>query len=137
MISSTDKLHEFISPSTTTKQMYEMYQQALGVDLWSSHFEAMQENLKKLMEVNMKHSARDREEDGRKLERDEDRGTLMCLSIPKEFLSLLDALMPLPPVDQQYKAIAGQIDTSKKKWRNADTIHKGLVQKPMLQRRTT
>ncbi|KAH7524156.1 hypothetical protein FEM48_Zijuj06G0089300 [Ziziphus jujuba var. spinosa] len=52
MLSSTGKLHEFISPSTTTKQIYDQYQRSEGVDLWNSHYERMQENLKKLKEVN-------------------------------------------------------------------------------------
>ncbi|KAF5955750.1 hypothetical protein HYC85_008606 [Camellia sinensis] len=52
MVSSTGKLHEFISPSTSTKQMYDQYQKALGIDLWCSHYERMQEHLKKLKDVN-------------------------------------------------------------------------------------
>ncbi|KAL0438474.1 UNVERIFIED_CONTAM: Floral homeotic protein DEFICIENS [Sesamum latifolium] len=52
MISSTQKLHEYISPSTTTKQVFDQYQNAVGVDLWSSHYEKMQEHLKKLKDVN-------------------------------------------------------------------------------------
>ncbi|XP_059590237.1 agamous-like MADS-box protein AP3 isoform X1 [Vitis vinifera] len=52
MLSSTGKLHEYISPSTTTKQIFDQYQNTLGVDLWSYHYERMQENLKKLKDVN-------------------------------------------------------------------------------------
>ncbi|KAJ9680175.1 hypothetical protein PVL29_019463 [Vitis rotundifolia] len=52
MLSSTGKLHEYISPSTTMKQIFDQYQNTLGVDLWSYHYERMQENLKKLKDVN-------------------------------------------------------------------------------------
>ncbi|XP_019238704.1 PREDICTED: floral homeotic protein PMADS 1 isoform X2 [Nicotiana attenuata] len=52
MISSTGKLHEFISPSVTTKQLFDLYQKTVGVDLWNSHYEKMQEQLRKLKDVN-------------------------------------------------------------------------------------
>lgn len=35
-----------------TKQVYDEYQKLQGTDLWKSHYEAMQENLKKLQEIN-------------------------------------------------------------------------------------
>ncbi|KAK9948492.1 hypothetical protein M0R45_004065 [Rubus argutus] len=54
MQSSTDKIHEYISPTTTTKKMLDLYQKNLQIDLWSSHYEAMKENLWKLKEVNNK-----------------------------------------------------------------------------------
>ncbi|KAM5546692.1 hypothetical protein ABKV19_001298 [Rosa sericea] len=54
MQSSTDKIHEYISPTTTTKKMFDLYQKNLQIDLWSSHYEAMKENLWKLKEVNNK-----------------------------------------------------------------------------------
>ncbi|KAK6115281.1 hypothetical protein DH2020_007550 [Rehmannia glutinosa] len=52
MISSTQKLHEYISPTTTTKQVFDQYQKAVGVDLWNSHYEKMQGHLQKLKDVN-------------------------------------------------------------------------------------
>ncbi|PQM38558.1 APETALA3-like protein transcript variant 1 [Prunus yedoensis var. nudiflora] len=52
MVSSSGKIHEYISPSTTTKQFFDQFQKTKGVDIWSSHYEAMQEHLKKLKEVN-------------------------------------------------------------------------------------
>ncbi|KAJ9696626.1 hypothetical protein PVL29_008707 [Vitis rotundifolia] len=51
MISSTGKLHEYFSPSITMKQIFDQYQNTLGADLWSYHYERMQENLKKLKDV--------------------------------------------------------------------------------------
>ncbi|KAK4859817.1 hypothetical protein QYF36_012388 [Acer negundo] len=53
MISSTNKVHEYISPSAiSTKEFFDQYQRTSGIDLWSSHYENMQESLKKLKEVN-------------------------------------------------------------------------------------
>ncbi|KAL6493065.1 Floral homeotic protein [Orobanche gracilis] len=53
MISNTQKLHEYISPTITTKQVFDQYQKAVGVDLWNSHYEKMQRHLQKLKEINM------------------------------------------------------------------------------------
>ncbi|XP_062018628.1 floral homeotic protein DEFICIENS-like [Rosa rugosa] len=39
MQSSTDKIHKYISPTTTTKKMFDLYQKNLQIDLWSSHYE--------------------------------------------------------------------------------------------------
>nr|AGN54425.1 miniPFDEFa [Physalis pubescens] len=39
MIFSTGKLHEHISPSISTKQLFDLYQKIVGSDLWSSHYE--------------------------------------------------------------------------------------------------
>ncbi|CAI0435900.1 unnamed protein product [Linum tenue] len=52
MFSSTGKLHEFISPAATTKGMLDQYQRALGVDIWTTHYEKMQDHLKKLKDIN-------------------------------------------------------------------------------------
>ncbi|KAJ1416087.1 hypothetical protein SESBI_17607 [Sesbania bispinosa] len=52
MFSSTGKFHEYINPSTSTKQFFDQYQMTVGTDLWSSHYEKMQETLKKLKDVN-------------------------------------------------------------------------------------
>ncbi|KAD3640720.1 hypothetical protein E3N88_29943 [Mikania micrantha] len=52
IFSNTGKFHEYISPSTTTKKIYDMYQTTLGLDLWSSHYERMTETMKKLKDSN-------------------------------------------------------------------------------------
>ncbi|KAL9393974.1 hypothetical protein Peur_013259 [Populus x canadensis] len=54
MFSNTNKFHEYISPSTTTKKIYDQYQKALGIDLWSAQYEKMQEQLRKLKDINHK-----------------------------------------------------------------------------------
>ncbi|XP_062144901.1 agamous-like MADS-box protein TM6 [Alnus glutinosa] len=52
MLSSNDKLHEYTSPTTTTKDIYDQYQKNKLIDLWSSHFERMLEDLKKQKDIN-------------------------------------------------------------------------------------
>nr|ABB59992.1 MADS-box protein [Geum rupestre] len=54
MLSSTEKIVEYISPTTTVKKMIDLYQKNLKIDLWSEHYEAMKETLRKLKEVNTK-----------------------------------------------------------------------------------
>ncbi|KAK9136270.1 hypothetical protein Syun_015600 [Stephania yunnanensis] len=39
VFSSTGKLSEFVSPSTTMKKVFDQYQQISGTNLWSSHYE--------------------------------------------------------------------------------------------------
>lgn len=52
MLSGNNKFHEYTSPSSSTKSIIDQYQTTLGVDLWGSHFQKMQENLRRLKEVN-------------------------------------------------------------------------------------
>nr|POE98332.1 floral homeotic protein deficiens [Quercus suber] len=67
MFSSTGKFHEYTSPSITTKKIYDQYQKALDTDLWSSHYEIMQENLRKLKEINNRLSREIRQRVGEDL----------------------------------------------------------------------
>ncbi|OWM80891.1 hypothetical protein CDL15_Pgr006922 [Punica granatum] len=54
IISGTEKLYDYVSPSSSTKQLLDLYQTKSGTDVWSSHYEKMQETLNKLKEVNRK-----------------------------------------------------------------------------------
>ncbi|KAK8716783.1 hypothetical protein V6N13_044081 [Hibiscus sabdariffa] len=54
MFSSTGKFHEFLSPNITTKGFFDLYQKTSGIDLWNSHYERMQENYRRLKEINKK-----------------------------------------------------------------------------------
>ncbi|KAK1357619.1 MADS-domain transcription factor [Heracleum sosnowskyi] len=49
---STGKLHEYTSPNTSTKKIYDQYQKTQGCDLWVTHYENMQETLRKMKEIN-------------------------------------------------------------------------------------
>nr|ABQ59274.4 deficiens 1 protein [Eustoma grandiflorum] len=119
MLSTTHKLHEFISPTTTTKQLMDQYQKALGVDLWSSHYEKMQEQLKKLKEVNknLRREIRQRLGEGlNDLSFDE------MHNLTHEIDESLRAIR-----ERKIKAISNQIDTLKKKVKSANDIHRNLL----------
>ena len=119
MFSGTGKLHEFISPSTSTKQIIDQYQKALGIDLWSTHYEKMQEQLKKLKEVNRNLRKEIRQRIGE------------CLNdVSFEDLHALEQEMENSVKlirDRKYRVIVNQIDTSRKKSRNAEEIHRNLL----------
>ncbi|XP_062024791.1 floral homeotic protein DEFICIENS isoform X1 [Rosa rugosa] len=120
MVSSSGKLHEFISPSTTTKQVYDEYQKLLGIDLWKSHYETMQENLKKLKEIN------------KSLRRQISHRVGECLndlrfaelhSLEKEMESAVEVVR-----NRKLKLISNQIDTKRKKIRNATECNRRLYE---------
>ncbi|RDX63118.1 Floral homeotic protein PMADS 1, partial [Mucuna pruriens] len=138
MFSSTGKLHEYISPSTSTKQFFDQYQMTLGVDLWNSHYEIycflpwkleyiissflrqnMQDNLKKLKEVNrnLRKEIRQRMGD--------------CLNdLNMEDLKLLEEEMDKAAKvvrERKYKVITNQIDTQRKKFNNEKEVHNRLL----------
>nr|BAD42348.1 APETALA3-like protein [Nymphaea tetragona] len=52
LFSSTHKLFEYCSPTTTMKKMIDRYQQVTGTNLWDSHYESMQKEFNKLKEKN-------------------------------------------------------------------------------------
>ncbi|GMI90672.1 APETALA 3 [Hibiscus trionum] len=119
MFSTTGKLHEFISPSATTKQIIDQYQKTLGIDIWSTHYEKMQEQLKQLKEVNRNLRKEIRKRMGDCLN---DLGIedLQCLE--REMDSAVNLIR-----DRKYRALTNQIDTSRKKVRNVEEIHKNLL----------
>ncbi|GER32043.1 MADS box transcription factor [Striga asiatica] len=119
MISSTQKLHEYISPSITTKQLIDQYQKAAGVDVWNSHYEKMQEHLKKLKEVNRNLRMEIRQRIGESFN---GLGYDQIVSLIDDIETSLTVIR-----EKKYKVIGGQIDTSKKKLRNAEEIHRTLA----------
>ncbi|GFQ03496.1 floral homeotic protein deficiens [Phtheirospermum japonicum] len=119
MISSTQKLHEYISPAITTKQLFDQYQKAVGVDLWICQYEKMQEHLKKLKEVNRNLRREIRQRIGESLN---DLGYDQIVNLIEDTENSLSLIR-----EKKYKVIGGQIDTSKKKLRNAEEIHRTLA----------
>ncbi|KAL6995758.1 Floral homeotic protein [Sarracenia purpurea var. burkii] len=119
MLSSTGKLHEYISPSASTKQLFDQYQKTLGIDLWSSHYEKMQEHLKKLQEVNRSLRREIRQRMGESLN-----GVSFAElgDLEKDMDSSLKIIR-----ERKYKMINNQIDTCKKKHRNAEEVHRSLL----------
>ncbi|CAL0327004.1 unnamed protein product [Lupinus luteus] len=119
MFSSTGKLHEYISPSNSTKQFFDQYQMTVGTDLWSSHYENMQENLKDLKEVNRNLRKEIRQRVGECLE---------DMSI-EELTLLEDDMDKAAKVvrERKYKVITNQIDTQRKKMNNEKEVQNRLL----------
>ncbi|XP_038997574.1 agamous-like MADS-box protein TM6 isoform X2 [Hibiscus syriacus] len=119
MFSNTGKFHEFLSPNITTKGFFDLYQKTSGIDLWNSHYERMQENYRRLKEINKKL----RREIGQRMG-----GDLNELNIKE--LQALEAKMDsalLAIRERKYYAIKTQTDKHKKKVRNLEERHANLV----------
>ncbi|KAL6506727.1 Floral homeotic protein [Orobanche hederae] len=119
MISSTQKLHEYISPTITTKQVFDQYQKAVGVDLWNSHYEKMQRHLQKLKEINRNLRKEIRQRMGESLN---DLGYEQVVNLIEDIHSSQKIIR-----ERKYKVLGNQIETGKKKFRNVEEIHRNLV----------
>ncbi|XP_039053399.1 agamous-like MADS-box protein TM6 isoform X2 [Hibiscus syriacus] len=119
MFSSTGKFQEFLSPNITTKGFFDLYQKTSGIDLWNSHYERMQENYRRLKEINKKLRREIRQRMG---------GDLSELNIKE--LQALEAKMDsalLAIRERKYYAIKTQTDKHKKKVRNLEERHANIV----------
>ncbi|ONI32534.1 hypothetical protein PRUPE_1G371300 [Prunus persica] len=120
MVSNSGKIHEYISPSTTTKQFFDQFQKTKGVDIWSSHYEAMQEHLKKLKEVNRRLRKQIRQrvlgECLNDMSFDELRG------VEQEMEGAVEVIRKRKVI----RMISNQIDTTKKKLRSATEMNRNL-----------
>nr|AGN54423.1 PFDEF [Physalis pubescens] len=119
MISSTGKLHEYISPSISTKQLFDLYQKTVGADLWNSHYEKMQEQLRKLKDVNRNLQKEIRQRMGESL------NDLNYEQLGELMENVDDSLKLIR--ERKYKVIGNQIETYKKKVRNVEEIHRNLL----------
>nr|QQL01545.1 DEFICIENS [Ceropegia sandersonii] len=119
MVSSTHKLHEYISPSTNTKQIIDQYQKALGADLWNSHYEKMQEQLKKLKDVNRNLRKEIRQRMGECLN---ELSYDQLANLSEEVDNSLKNIR-----ERKFKVLGNQIETHKKKLRNVEEIHRNLL----------
>nr|AAW78033.1 APETALA3-like protein [Thalictrum dioicum] len=120
MFSSTDKLTEFVSPNTTMKKTFDMYQLASGCNLWDSHYDKMQEALKKQKEINKKL----RKEIGQRVGGDD----LSDMSF-EELCGLeqhLDSSVKIVS-QRKYSQITTQTQTSKTKLKNLAQMHNNLL----------
>ncbi|KAI3978891.1 hypothetical protein MKX01_016066, partial [Papaver californicum] len=52
MFSNTNKVCEYISPSTTMKEFFDRFRRVTNIDLWASQYETLQEELQKQKEIN-------------------------------------------------------------------------------------
>ncbi|XP_050364973.1 floral homeotic protein DEFICIENS [Argentina anserina] len=120
MVSSSGKLHEYISPSITTKQVYDEYQKVLGIDLWKSHYEKMQENLKKLMETNKSLKRHIRQRLGECLD---NMGFTELHSLEEEMQTAVQVVRA-----RKEKLLSTQIQTKSKKLRNATAYNRRIFE---------
>ncbi|KAA8531940.1 hypothetical protein F0562_006343 [Nyssa sinensis] len=119
MFSNTGKFHEYTSPTTTTKKIYDQYQKTLGMDLWNTHYQRMQENLRKLKEINNKLRREIRHrmgEDLNDLTYDELRGLEQKMD---------DSIAIVR--ERKYHVIKTQTDTCKKKVKNLEERYGNLI----------
>ncbi|OMO57001.1 Transcription factor, MADS-box [Corchorus capsularis] len=116
MFSGTGKLHEYISPNISTKTFFDLYQKTLGIDLWSTHYEKMQEHYRKLKEINNKLRREIKQRLGEDLE---DLNIKELQALEAKMASALDAV--------RYHVIKTQTDTCKKKVKNLEERHANLV----------
>ncbi|KAG5250385.1 MADS-box protein [Salix suchowensis] len=107
MVSCTDKVHDYISPSITTKRIFDQYQQTKGIDLWSCHYEIMKENLEKLKEMNIKIRRETRQRMGQCLN---DLSFQDLQSLESDMESAWRVIH-----DRANRVLTNQIETSKKK----------------------
>ncbi|PKI45708.1 agamous-like MADS-box protein AP3 [Punica granatum] len=119
IISGTEKLYDYVSPSSSTKQLLDLYQTKSGTDVWSSHYEKMQETLNKLKEVNRKIRLEIRRRHGQSLN-NMTYGELCGLE--QEMESAAHVIR-----ERKYKTISNQTETTKRKHRNSIQVNKNLL----------
>ncbi|KAL9234708.1 hypothetical protein vseg_009546 [Gypsophila vaccaria] len=122
ILSTNLKLHEFLSPASTlsTKDVYDRYQKALGIDIWVTHEQKMQEELQKLNETNRDLQTEIRRRMGGCLE---DLNFDELCSLGQEMQTSVELIR-----QRKYKKIDNQIETTKKKVRNGQEVNKSLLQ---------
>ncbi|KAF5463047.1 hypothetical protein F2P56_018996 [Juglans regia] len=118
MFSTSRKLHEYTSPNTTTKEIYDQYQKALGIDLWSSHYEKMLEDLKKLKDTNNRLGREIRHRLGQDLN---GLNLLELHALEHKVSTSVDVIRA-----RKLHVIKGQTDKYNKKIKNLEEIHRDL-----------
>uniref|UniRef100_D3XL44 APETALA3-like protein n=1 Tax=Euptelea pleiosperma TaxID=106141 RepID=D3XL44_9MAGN len=119
MFSNTGKLFEFISPSTSTKKIFDRYQHAQGINLWNSHYERMQDNLNRQKEINNKLRREIRQRIGEELN---DLNIQELRGLEQNLESSLKIVR-----DRKYQVIGTSTDTYRKKVKNLEETRKNLL----------
>lgn len=119
MLSGTKKFHEYTSPSITTKTIIDQYQATVGVDLWSTHYERMQENLRRLKEINDRLRRDIRQRMGQDLH---DLDIKQLCGLQEKMIDSLTIIR-----ERKYHVIKTQTDTFRKKVRNLEERHGNLL----------
>nr|AAT46097.1 APETALA3-like protein [Akebia trifoliata] len=119
MFSSTGKFTEYISPSVTTKQIFDQYQKVSGINIWQPHYERMQDNLNKQKEINNKL----RREIRQRIGEDLDDLTIHDLrGLEQNMESSLKTVR-----DRKFQVISTRTETHKKKFKNMEETHAKLL----------
>ncbi|PON99527.1 MADS-box transcription factor [Trema orientale] len=121
MISSNNKIHEYASPGTSTKDMIDMYQTTTGIDLWKTQYETMQQTFEQLKERNYKLRREIRQRLGLDLS-DLDFSELKALE--DSMASSSEAIR-----ERKTQKIKTQTDTTKKKVKSLEERNTSLVHK--------
>ncbi|XP_050226494.1 agamous-like MADS-box protein TM6 [Mercurialis annua] len=119
MFSNTGKFHEYISPATTTKKIFDQYQKTSGIDLWITHYERMQDHLRKLRDINNKLRRDIRQRMGEDLN---EVGIDDLRSLEQKMTSALEIIR-----ERKYHVIKTQTETYRKKVRNLEERHGDLM----------
>ncbi|AEE79216.1 Floral homeotic protein APETALA 3 [Arabidopsis thaliana] len=119
MFSSSNKLHEYISPNTTTKEIVDLYQTISDVDVWATQYERMQETKRKLLETNRNLRTQIKQRLGECLDE---------LDI-QELRRLEDEMENTFKLvrERKFKSLGNQIETTKKKNKSQQDIQKNLI----------
>ncbi|PIA57089.1 hypothetical protein AQUCO_00600072v1 [Aquilegia coerulea] len=119
MVSSTEKIHEYISPSCTHKNLYDRYQQASGSNLWQPHYERMQDTLQKLKEVNNKLRKEIRQRNGEDLD---ELSFQQLRGLEQNMEKSVECVR-----NRKFHQISTSTDTYKKKIKNHEETHNSLL----------
>nr|BAK09616.1 MADS-box transcription factor [Cyclamen persicum] len=120
MLSGSGKYHEFLSPNVTMKKMYDQYQKTLGTDLWISHHEKMQEQMRQLKEINNKLKREMRQRIG------QDNLDNLSMEQLQGLEKNIDASLALVR-GRKYHDIKTKTDTYRKKVKNLEQRHGNLL----------
>nr|UXR27466.1 MADS transcription factor AP3-1 [Nigella integrifolia] len=119
MFSSTGKLTDYISPNTTMKMFFDKYRKTSEYDIWQPHYQQMQENLKKLKEINTKLRRQIAQRVGGDLED-------LNISELRGLEQHIDKALRIVS-QRKYSLIHTQTETSKKKIKQLEEINSNLV----------
>ncbi|KAH6791468.1 hypothetical protein C2S51_006474 [Perilla frutescens var. frutescens] len=123
MICSNNELYEYTTPTSTMKKIIDQYQSRVGVDLWSNHYEKMQEELRRLNNMNTTLRKEIMQRKGEEL--DNLNMEQLC-SLEEEMLCALKSIR-----DRKYRLIMVQMDNSRKKVRFLQGIQETLLDMEM------
>ncbi|KAH6765387.1 hypothetical protein C2S52_016370 [Perilla frutescens var. hirtella] len=123
MICSNSELYEYTTPTSTMKKIIDQYQSRVGVDLWSNHYEKMQEELRRLNNMNTTLRKEIMQRKGEEL--DNLNMEQLC-SLEEEMLCALKSIR-----DRKYRLIMVQMDNSRKKVRFLQGIQESLLDMEM------